>query len=134
MVNNIVWFLVGVFVGNIIDIKYISLIYIIYALIKNDPISDNIYPRTLLIQFIIWCNTKYTEFSFNNQSQELRVSQGIQEVRITEIKDTEQMTENKLKISNERVTERVNELAMIDFSSLPPPSILPLPSFRKKNH
>lgn len=105
-------FLLGVFIGNIFNIKYILIMQIIYILIKNDPIGE-IYPRTILSQVILWIMTKNIK-------------------NILHVNNTNMYTENIHKIDDVSVViEDITDEGINRFS--PTPKLLQLLSNTIKN-
>ena len=107
--TNVLFFLLGVLIGNIIDIKYVLIFYVIYVVIKNDPINNTLYPRALLYDGIIWVTTKYYESKkYNYINDETR--------KIVEVF-------NNIEINVK--TPVIKEYKTINFLELPPPLVIP---------
>jgi len=117
--NNIISFLTGVLIGNIIDIKYILFIYIIYAIIKNDQIYDGIYPRTIILQLIVWLNSKYKSNIHNDNIHNDNIHNDNNKI----IKIIDITHDDVTKIYNNDNFEK------FDILSLPPPPNLQLPNY-----
>lgn len=116
--NNIIYFLFGVFIGNIIDIKYVLIIYFIYVIIKNDPLYDNIYPRTILFKLIIMITNKINDVKLNQNIVTIEETEEIEEIKEIEISDKIYIN-NEIKNNNTFDNQALKELLM-----LPPPPLL----------
>lgn len=108
--NQIIYFLFGVFIGNIIDIKYVLIIYFIYVMIKNDPIYDNIYPRTIFYQSIIILTNKF------NHANVIETDNSYKIVEIDNDDDVK-------KIFNDQKISEENRKSLEKLLMLPPPPL-----------
>ena len=58
-------FICGVLTGNLIDIKYLFIIYICCIIIINKPLTDNISPQTILLNIITWIKENSNNDTYN---------------------------------------------------------------------
>ena len=108
---NGIYFMLGVFIGNIIDIKYVFFIGIIYIIIKNEPIYD-VYPRDVIKQFIIQYIIKLwnTKNKVVNKSDKINIDNNIN-------KDiTDDYYDQGPKIEEIGIYDKSNHLDLIPFN------------------